>query len=399
MSVKYSTVYKSSIYIILFLNLGFLSFINVGGFEIAISIALTLFTIFVYILDKNKKIIPSPFIYIYVVLALSNFLIQLLRWRYVSGSYIVTNVKTIITQYAVILFILLAFPIYEVLEDKNFLKNVACLGYLALLLRTVIWILYNFTSLTPYSSLVRIGFMRSVFGINLLRLQGTFLDPFLIIYSLNAFFKEKSVKKKNYFNFILPLFVLIYHMVVSQYRMNLLACIIVFFIVIYKNINHDIRLKLSALIVTVVILALSSHSIMNFFNSFSINNQVNGASTLTRLNGLPYFINELREGNLLWGLGFVTVEFMTIGGTFWFSDYGIFAELFRFGLVGFIIYIWPIIKGIYYSLKYKNKKYNVFVFGITIFYIVTSVSIDPMEPVNILLLPFYLAFLMQIKTS
>lgn len=400
MMIKYNTLYKYSIYIILFLNLGFLSFIDqMSTLTPFFSIILTIFLVCIYFFQHKKRKIYDKSILIYMCLVLFIFIIQLLRWHYLNASYLLTDIKVIINQYGMILVVFLALPIYEALREKNFLRNIVILGYLALLFRVILWLFYNFTPLIPHSYLIKgSSFTRPLFGMNLLRIQGTFLDPVLLIFSLSYIFKKNIGKGRKILYFILASFVLLYSVIISQYRINILALSIIYFIVLYININKKNSWnKFILLFLLIVLLFFAQNTLHDFVNSFSINNESTGASTLTRLDGFPYFMSELKNASLFLGMGFVAFQLQTLNGIFWFSDYGIIAELFRFGIIGLVIYAYPFIKGLICSVKYRKYTFDIFIIGITIYYIITSVTIDPMESSNILLLPLFLSFLLEIK--
>lgn len=400
MKIKYNTLYKVNIYIILILNLGFLSFWSVFKYRsMLISSILAIVTFFLYLAQKGKRSLRETEISVYIFLIFLIFFVQLLRWKSLNEPILLQNLVDIINNYDGVFLILLILPIYEIMgtSSKNdFIQNIVKIGYLALLLRVIIWGLYNFSSITPVTYLIRSSdFQRNLFGLSLVRVGGTFLDPVLMAYSVNKYFK--STGKRKLTSLVEIIFILFYSYIVSQYRINLLALVCELLVTSLFCLNKHKKSisKIVFLFVLFLIIILSFNNIVAFFDTFSINNTYTGSSSIIRLNGLPYFVNSWLDTSPLWGMGFVTYEFPVNNVVYWFSDYGFVAELFRFGIIGFLIYVYPFIEGIYISLIYKTHTKDVFVIGLTIYYLFTMFTIDPMENANITVLPFYVAFILN----
>lgn len=403
MKIKYYRLYEINTYLILILTLGYLNFIPGSSDKcMLIAIILSIFSFFIYVTQERKKKIYMHGILFYLLGVILIFFIQIIRYPYLN-NFIYPNIKLAMISYDGIFLLLMCFPIYEVLSTNavsNFLKNIAVLGYVELLIRLIIWSLYNFSNFKITAGF-RIGntWSREIFGMSLMRLPGTFLDPFLIICFFNqAIDKLKEHNSKYIFYIVNSVVVLLYTAIVSQFRVNFIAMLLICVLIFYLKID-DMKRKTSKkmflTLILFVLILLNLQNIIEYLYSFSVNNTVNGASTSTRLNGLPAYIYEWKSTSLLMGMGFVTPSLEYFKDIFWISDYGIWGELFRFGIIGFIIYLYPFFKGINLLFKHFKTSKKVFVIGLTMFYLITSISIDPMENTNIMLLSLYLAFLLN----
>lgn len=91
MKIKYVTVYKFVIYIIMFLNLGFLNLF--GPFEYSamfVSAILSIVLFFIYILKPLKSKIPGIWCQVYIFLVFIIFLFHIFRLREINISSIST---------------------------------------------------------------------------------------------------------------------------------------------------------------------------------------------------------------------------------------------------------------------------------------------------------------------
>lgn len=392
MKITYKSIYTFCLYIVLFLNLGFLNIIGtVDRKTFLVSIILSLLTYLVYLCQPNKKHVNSPIMLIYILLSIIIFIIQLIRMKHLnftrmsSGSAFIT--------FGGIILILLAFPIYELDIDKNkrLLKNIAILGCSALLLRTILWLFFNFanTNLAPAFFVGKETWGRPIFGKYLTRLTGTFLDGFVFVYFINNFFKTNSYKKFKYFMGIIFLF--IYSLVIYQSRFQTLTYVIVFLIMSYLQ-NKSLKNKYFIISFVVITFMFGYDFIKNFFNTFSVNSIGYGGSTQARLDGIQYLFNEWKNTSLWWGFGFrYDNETKYQWTTFYLSDYGILANLFQLGISGFLVYIIPFIKGIITSFKVKN---NTLLNGFTLFICIYSCSINPYLMQQITILPLFIGLIL-----
>ena len=118
-----------------------------------------------------------------------------------------------------------------------------------------------------------------------------------------------------------------------------------------------------------------------------------------RINSFNYFINDWQNGNVWLGFGF-TPDNHEIGlNTYWISDFGIYINLFEFGILGFIILILPILKGIIVSVKHiKVSTFadNLFI-GLTLFFIISMSNIYILNLTTIV--PIYMGLMLLIENK
>lgn len=404
MKIKYVTVYKFVIYIIMFLNLGFLNLF--GPFEYSamfVSAILSIVLFFIYILKPLKSKIPGIWCQVYIFLVFIIFLFHIFRLREINISSIST--LSVFNNYEGIFLLLLIFPLYEILNDKNssksFLRNLAVLGYLALFMRLSVWIVYNFyggANIAPYL-LHGLDWRRTILGHDFIRITGTFLDIYTFLYSLNNLFYGVRNYNQKIFSIFGILFIFLYSIFVSQYRMVSLAFLMVFIILLlkkaYRSNNRIVSLLLIILLI-VIGLVVSRNLILDFIGSF-YTTAMNGSSTSTRLRGLPFLETEWKNISIWTGIGFTNDNMQYMNTTYWLSDYGFLANLFQFGIIGFGIYLIPFIYGVLQSFTCFLKNKGVYVIGFTVYLLVTSTTFNPMRNQYITILPLYIAFMLKLK--
>lgn len=404
MKIKYITLYEYIIYIIMFLNLGFLNLI--GSFEYTAMFMSTILSISVFILyifQPLKNRIPSGWCQTYIVLVIIIFFFHTFRLKKINISSM--SVLSAINNYEGIFLLLLIFPLYEIfrsIDTKTFFRNLAILGYLALFIRFVIWGMYNFSEGNPAPYLLHgLNWRRTILGHDFIRIAGTFLDIYPFLYSLKNFFYGVRHHKRKIVPFIGILFIFLYSVFVSQYRMVSLAFLMVFFILLFKETCKSNGRVVSVLLLTILVvigLIISRNLITDFIGSFSTT-AINGSSTSTRIKGLPFLESEWKSINIWTGIGFTNDNMEYMNMTYWLSDYGFLANLFQFGIIGVVVYLIPFINGCRQSIFFFLKDKGFYVIGFTIYLLVTSTTFNPMRNQYITILPLYIAFMLNLAES
>lgn len=402
MKIKYTSIYAYLIYIIVFLNLGFFNLIMPFEYTgMLLAAVISIITFFIYIFQPVKYKLPGKWYQIYLMLIFCIYIYHFFNLKKTNISSM--TLLSAFNNNEGIFLLLLVFPIYEILkgnDKEKFLKNLAILGYLALMIRLIGWGMYNFINIDIAPYMIRgLDWNRMVLGRSFIRVSGTFLDIYTFIYSINAFFKSIYSHHYKISAFIGILFIFLYSVLISQYRMVSLALLSVLILVILKETYNSQRRLLNVLlfIMLIILIMIIGHGIiMNFINSFSLNAST-GSSTSTRLNGLPFIEEEWKNSSIWNGFGFSNDNMTYMNMTYWLSDYGFLANLFQFGIIGFLICLVPFIYGIYFSIVSFFKEKNIYVLGFTVYLLITSTTFNPMRNQYISILPFYIAFMLFYK--
>ena len=402
MKIKYTSIYAYLIYIIVFLNLGFFNLIMPFEYTgMLLAAVISIITFFIYIFQPVKYKLPGKWYQIYLMLIFCIYIYHFFNLKKTNISSM--TLLSAFNNIEGIFLLLLVFPIYEILkgnDKEKFLKNLAILGYLALMIRLIVWGMYNFINIDIAPYMIRgLDWNRMVLGRSFIRVSGTFLDIYTFIYSINAFFKSIYSHHYKISAFIGILFIFLYSVLISQYRMVSLALLSVLILVILKETYNSQRRLLNVLlfIMLIILIMIIGHGIiMNFINSFSLNAST-GSSTSTRLNGLPFIEEEWKNSSIWNGFGFSNDNMTYMNMTYWLSDYGFLANLFQFGIIGFLICLVPFIYGIYFSIVSFFKEKNIYVLGFTVYLLITSTTFNPMRNQYISILPFYIAFMLFYK--
>lgn len=402
MKIKYTSIYAYLIYIIVFLNLGFFNLIMPFEYTgMLLAAVISIITFFIYIFQPVKYKLPGKWYQIYLMLIFCIYIYHFFNLKKTNISSM--TLLSAFNNNEGIFLLLLVFPIYEILkgnDKEKFLKNLAILGYLALMIRLIVWGMYNFINIDIAPYMIRgLDWNRMVLGRSFIRVSGTFLDIYTFIYSINAFFKSIYSHHYKISAFIGIIFIFLYSVLISQYRMVSLALLSVLILVILKETYNSQRRLLNVLlfIMLIILIMIIGHGIiMNFINSFSLNAST-GSSTSTRLNGLPFIEEEWKNSSIWNGFGFSNDNMTYMNMTYWLSDYGFLANLFQFGIIGFLICLVPFIYGIYFSIVSFFKEKNIYVLGFTVYLLITSTTFNPMRNQYISILPFYIAFMLFYK--
>lgn len=392
------SIYKFCIYAIIFLNLGFLDiFGTLDRQAMFLSLILGLFAFLVYVFDKNRvKISKGKDLALFIFLIVGVFLFQATRIQYPGMT-----VKAAFTTFAGLLLVLVSFPMYELLQIQfhKTIKYIVNIGFVAMILRIVLWFSYNFIhiNLGPGFFEGREEWTRSVLGLNLVRISEPYISGFLFIVCILGIYNNGFFKKKV--NNILGIILLYFYAIfVSQTRMQILVyTVILFLMIVFQAFSSNHKgLAVISLLIMIILFLLNRGYISSFFNSFDPNS-VNGYSTTLRINSFNYFINEWQDSNIWLGFGFTPDNHIVGWNMYWISDFGIYINLFEFGIIGFTILIFPIIKGIFVSVKNIRKNTfisNLFV-GLSLFLLV---SIENIYIINLTtIVPIYMGLMLLVE--
>lgn len=112
-----------------------------------------------------------------------------------------------------------------------------------------------------------------------------------------------------------------------------------------------------------------------------------GASTIARLGAIDYFYSVFKEDPLM-GMGFIRPRNAYLRriwsgprGVFYFSDLGALGHLMQYGLIGVALYILPLARMIYISIKLlrQRRSEGVWAIGVIAYILVSQVSLNYTE--------------------
>lgn len=408
MKIKYTSIYKIFIYIIFFLNLNFTNLIHKSEeIDMELAIILTIIVFIIYAFQPNKHKIYNTRLILYFSLIYIFLIYQFIESQRIGSI----DFGLSMYQFGCTILLLLSFPIYEILNDdrKVFFKNIVRLGYLALFVKTIVWLMYNFfrINVAPGMWGYKIQWSRSILNFNFTRLIGTFLDIFLLIYAIvNLLKKDNTIIKKSLY-FIEILFLFFYTIMISQYRAELVYYVLVTLALIsiytYKNQRKNRAVNVTLLILSVLlILFISRHYIYEFFGTFSVNNQITGSSTSYRLVEFDHFSNMWESGNKLLGFGLIPDTTVYYNAEYYLSDLGFVSTLYELGILGFTFLLLPLINGFLFMINVFKENLNskdlVFI-GLSIYLIFSLISANPYNPSRITLLPIYMGLLLDVDNE
>lgn len=403
MTIKRTTFYQVAIYLIIFLNLGFLNFKkNLDTYSIILSAILSIAIFMIYMSQKHKKSIYSWVNY-YILLIFILLVIEFFRvYFYPNGIISFTKAAQMYSSFALIL---LVYPLNEILNtnsnvSQKFFKDLCVLGYIALVYRAFLWGMFNFLNINIAPGMFIKDWIRSINGINFVRLSGTFLDSYTIVYSWMCFFYKKQHK------YILGLiFILFFILFIIQSRAAVLEYVLVTIFLLFINSvqKKNKIISVAILVLFLIIIILSNFSLIkSFFNTFSINDSQYGASTYNRLSGLNYYYELWSNSNFWFGIGFLPDQLqMSQILTFYLADYNMLINLYEFGVLGFVILVFPILKGINVflkNIKNINKSYIIFLqIGLTMYVIAISFVQNIYWVQSILMVPILVSLILFVE--
>lgn len=382
-------VYRYFLYVIFFLNLSFFNILSdlTHGFQY-LSVYLTFFLFVIYLLQKRASK-ATRFTSVIVILFLFMVLFNLFRRGIPINGILPFSEKFFYLRNFT--YILLAFPISEVLKSKNksdFLRLIFVLGISAIIFRSVVWFSYNYANLNIAPGIIQErGVNWTRYGA--VRLQALFLDGYVLAYVLCKLLLSASKHKLSYSLFLL--ITLFYEGVIYASRSQLIG-FCAMFIIIYLFRTKNVRNKVLSLFTLILIsLGITLSPYYNeFLDSFSVTNSDYGAGTMVRIVGRKYYQEIWRQVKIL-GFGQTSDGNIFSGWKYYLSDLGIIRILYQFGIIGFIICLLPMLYGCYAGFKHRIHFEGMLLFSLSIFVLITSFASQNLYDYSrIMLLPLLL---------
>ncbi|MDN2452994.1 hypothetical protein [Lactobacillus sp. UCMA15818] len=401
MKIKISNIYIFIIYIILTFNLGIFYFKEIPNLSLYVSSVLTviIFVLFLIFEKKGKNIAKKRSIELIYLIVLYGYLIfQFLR----SQVYSTTNIFTAMYVLLPYLYLLLVFPIKEVIARKGLikiLKNIAFYDLIATSFRFFIWYLYNYHSSSFFSILFDQNGREWTKSNGSIRLAATAFNG--ISFVLFAYILMNSKKMKNKLMSMLGIIILgLYACFVYMSRSQLISYFIVLLIMYFVKNIHSRSAVLSYMLMCIwLVFLFYTPFLQNFLNSFSLGSS-QGSSTYARFLELQYFSGLMKEKyfGVFFGIGILNDSNSLNALKFYLSDLGIIGQYFRYGIIGIIIFCYPFIMA--FSKRYLGRKscFNLLTIGTLCYTILASfMSQSIFDNVRIIALPFLLAIIWSEK--
>jgi len=391
-------IYRYFLYVIFFLNLSFFNIFSDLTYAIQrLSVYLIFLLLIIYSLQKRKsKITAFTSITIFLFCLLVTF--NLFRQGVPVNGFLLFSQKIFLLRN--FSFILLVFPISEILNSKyslNFLKVVFILGMLAILFRSFIWFSYNYAGLNIAPGIIaERGINWTRYGA--VRLQALFLDGYVLAYVLCKLLLSASKHKLSYSLFLL--ITLFYEGIIYASRSQLIG-FCAMFITIYLFRAKNLRNKVLSLFTLILIsLGITLSPYYNeFLDSFSITNSDYGAGTMVRIVGRKYY-QEIWRQVKIFGFGQTADGNIFSGWKYYLSDLGIIRILYQFGIIGFIICLLPILYGCYAGFKHRMHFEGMLLFSLSIFVFITSFASQNLYDYSrIMLLPLLLGMANNVSSG
>lgn len=250
MRLSYLKIYKVSILLVLVLNLGILNMQDNKSITwLYLSSIVSIVTFFVFLLNKKHVRMNSEYI-LYLSLVIALFFIQLFRCAQQFMPEL--SIKGAVQRYNGVFLLLLAYPILEILEtdQRDFLSQIAMVGYAYLFFRIIVWFMFNFKgiNIAPgyFSGQSGTAWTRQLGNLSLSRLSGTFLDNLLIVYSTVKVLNGNGKKERIVYSLLLILWFM-YTVVVYQSRIQAVIGIFTILFLIYIK-NNIVNIPITACI-------------------------------------------------------------------------------------------------------------------------------------------------------
>lgn len=401
MNIKLYRLYEYFLYIIVFLNLEFLNIFNNLNSAVAnVTVILSVVLFIIYIFNFKEGNVKLVYGFIFCGLLLLFLIFQLFRHTNASFflDYNIENRVGLIKYYS---YILLMFPIYETLNKRGniFIRNIYILGMIALVLRIFVWTLYNKTGIDIMPGLFSMMGYSWSHGSDV-RLPGTFLDGFLLTYSLSKIHEKLAKKESKIYPYIIGLIIsLFYIYYVFNSRSQILCCLLVI-VLSLVFVNNKILSTLAKILLVILccflIIKISSHT-----DLFKWGLNYYDPGTQVRIIGFDFYHdNWINYKFLGFGIAPDGNMFHTWYNSwiYYLSDLGIVNILFQFGYIGLLLLFLPVVFAFF--VGYKNVKYsNGYLLMLLSFYtIVLSILFQSVyDSSRILIVPFILAMMMIVN--
>lgn len=309
----------------------------------------------------------------------------------VGANSLVQNLSYVYIYFWLFLF----YPIIYILVCNNGKKRLiyAICGWtvIALLLKTIVWFLYNYLhkDVMHYllfefgSEWIRNGFQR---------IPATCFSGVLVCAMLYALYNSTKVQMKI-LAIIIILFNMWYALTVFASRAQVICLVFAMSVAILLRRNMGIK-KMATYLAFIVVAAVGMSTV--YFNEFVQGMSLTTYSMGMRVKELIYYLDLIKKH---WLMGFLYVfsndKIHGPTGTYYLSDLGLFSKIFETGIIGMIIHLLPFVQMFQSCRKYMKKTNKEFLFAVALMVYTISVSFLSNDIYSFRLLfgfPFILAY-------
>lgn len=394
MKIKLQDAFAGCIIFLIVLNLGILNIADLTTLYRYITSAVALIlgvgclcSARVYLKIKNY----CHFMNVWLVILFVFLFIEVFYGWSVGSNSLVQNLSYVYIYFWLFLF----YPIIYILVCNNGKKRLiyAICGWtvVALLLKTIVWFLYNYLhkDVMHYllfefgSEWIRNGFQR---------IPATCFSGVLVCAMLYAFYNSTKVQMKI-LAIVIILFNIWYALTVFASRAQVICLVLGMSVAILLRRNMGIK-KMATYLVFIIVAAVGMSTA--YFNEFVRSMSLTTYSMGMRVKEMIYYSNLIQKH---WLMGFLYVfsndKIHGPMGTYYLSDLGLFSKIFETGIIGMIIHLLPFVQMFQSCRKYMKKNNKEFLFAVALMVYTISVSFMSNDIYNFRLLfgfPFILAY-------
>ena len=368
MEIKYSTLLRVLVEVMLIMKLGFVkllgSWIPMFSYaydtypECILYLIMTIICVlFALGISKERVGVYLRFELGVVLVIVIAGIIHGLKWNNMELMAAVSTAMPFV-------YLFLAFPIYILLKreywtiDKMF-DFLLFWGTMAYMLKIINCASWYFNGQVVWGNLIS----NANWILNgSLRINPPCMGLLIIPISYYMFINQNEKKKRK--KYLLPIIVaLVYSAVVHQARSILLYQIITLVAMsVFGRVSSKKKFIRYCILIIAAILVINTSFFDSFVNSFSPDNSVSGQSTVARINAIVLFASKYAS-HPFWGMGFLSDADKTVGaissGMGHLDDIGMLGGFFMLGIPLFLLAILIVGRSLYVSYK-TRKKYYIF---------------------------------------
>lgn len=365
MKIKMQDIFMGCIVILMVMNLGILNVADVATvYRYITSVVAIIMGIFCICDSRIYARIKRycHFMNWWLALLFTFLIIEVIYGWAVGTNSLVQNLSYVYIYCWLFLFYPITYIMNSVDGKKRLIQSICIWTIIALLLKSVVWFMYNFLHKDIMHYLlyefggewVRRGFQR---------IPATCFTGILVCAMLYLFYYTQEVKIK-FISVVIILFNIWYALAIFASRAQLICFVLAISVAVLfrKNI---LAKKMVTYLVFIVVVAVGTSSI--YFTEFVQGMSLSTYSMGMRVKELIYYVDLLKSHSIL-GFLYIFPEGKISGpqGQFYLSDLGLFSKLFEVGILGILIHLLPMWRIFKNCRKHVEKSNIEFVFAVSL---------------------------------